>query len=135
MKKHEMEHFCLVHSGHIWARAVVTLSFMYLICLLFNHISTFSGYLMPNLFFFFPSFRRTVVVLFNPWMGRKGVYTFPKGICLKVNVIAQLEFELVYYDPIVQHFNHYAMGTPFYVFEGIPIIQKMLVFNWNDNLT
>ena len=29
----------------------------------------------------------------------KGVYTFPKGICLKVNIIARLEFELViYYD-------------------------------------
>ena len=30
----------------------------------------------------------------------KGVYTFPKGICPKVNVIVRLEFELAYYDSI-----------------------------------
>ena len=28
----------------------------------------------------------------------KGVHTFPKGICPKVNVIARLEYELAYYD-------------------------------------
>ena len=28
----------------------------------------------------------------------KGVHTFPKGICPKVNLIAPLEFELAYYD-------------------------------------
>ena len=31
----------------------------------------------------------------------KGVHTFPKGICPKVNVIAQLEYELAYYDSAV----------------------------------
>ena len=36
------------------------------------------------------------------------VRAFPKGICLKVNVIAQLEFELTYYDSAVQRFNHYS---------------------------
>ena len=30
----------------------------------------------------------------------KGVHTFPKGICPKVNVIARLEYELAYYDSI-----------------------------------
>ena len=32
----------------------------------------------------------------------KGVHTFPKGICPKVNVIARLEYELAYYDSAVQ---------------------------------
>ena len=27
-----------------------------------------------------------------------GVYTFLEGVCPKVNAIAQLEFELAYYD-------------------------------------
>ena len=42
----------------------------------------------------------------------KGVPTFPMGICLKVNVIAQLEFKLTYYDSAVQHFNYYTTRTP-----------------------
>ena len=29
-----------------------------------------------------------------------------------MNVIARLEFELFYYDPSVQHFNHYTIRTP-----------------------
>ena len=32
----------------------------------------------------------------------KGVHTFTKGICPKMNVIARLEFELAYYDSAVQ---------------------------------
>ena len=65
---------------------------------LFNGISTFLGYL------------RTVeeqmwYYLTHSWKD-KGVHTFPKGICPKVNVIALLEFELVYYDSDVKRFNH-----------------------------
>ena len=41
----------------------------------------------------------------------KGVHTFPKGICSKVNVIARLEFELAFYDSAVQRFNHYTTRT------------------------
>ena len=44
--------------------------------------------------------------------GDKGVYTFPKGICPKVNVIARLEFEPANYDSVVQRFNHYTTKTP-----------------------
>ena len=33
----------------------------------------------------------------------KGVHTFPKGVCPKVNVIARLEFELAYYDSALLH--------------------------------
>ena len=29
-----------------------------------------------------------------------------------MNIIAKLEFELVYYDSSVQHFNHHITGTP-----------------------
>ena len=42
----------------------------------------------------------------------KGVNTFPNVICLKVNIIAQLEFELVYYDSEVHCFNDYITRTP-----------------------
>ena len=42
----------------------------------------------------------------------KGVHTFPKGICPKVNVIARLEYELAYYDSAVHRFNHYTTRTP-----------------------
>ena len=42
----------------------------------------------------------------------KGVYIFPKGICPKVNMIAQLEFEYAYDDFAVQRFNHYTTWTP-----------------------
>ena len=42
----------------------------------------------------------------------KGLHTFPKGICPKVNVIAQLEFELAYYDSAFQRFNHYTTKIP-----------------------
>ena len=42
----------------------------------------------------------------------KGVHTFPKCICPKVNVIARLEYELAYYDSAVHRFNHYTTRTP-----------------------
>ena len=41
----------------------------------------------------------------------KGVHSFTKGICPKVNVIVRLEFELAYYDSVVLHFNHYTTRT------------------------
>ena len=41
----------------------------------------------------------------------KGVHTFPKGICPKVNVIARLEYELAYYDSVVHRFYHYTTRT------------------------
>ena len=56
----------------------------------------------------------------------KGVHTFPKGICPKVNVIARLEFELAYYDSAVHRFNHYTMRTPLEILEklGLSILQE-----------
>ena len=42
----------------------------------------------------------------------KGVHTFPKGICPKVNVIARLEYKLAYYNSTVHRFNSYTMRTP-----------------------
>ena len=38
----------------------------------------------------------------------KGIHTFPKSICPKVNVIERLEYELAYYDSVVHRFNHYT---------------------------
>ena len=47
----------------------------------------------------------------------KGVHTFPKSICPKVNAIARLEHELAYYDSAVHRFNHYTTRTPPYINE------------------
>ena len=65
---------------------------------LFNGISTFIGYLMPN-----PSFleEQQCFYLTHSWVDKR-VHTFPKGICQKMNVIARLEFELAYYDSAIR---------------------------------
>ena len=68
---------------------------------LFNGISTSVGCLMPKLFSLKNSSGTTIVV-----------HTFPKGIFLKVNVIAQLEYELTYYDSTVHRFNYYTTRSP-----------------------
>ena len=62
----------------------------------------------------------------------KGVHTFPKGICPKVNIIARLENELAYYDSSVHRFNHYTTRTPpgTYIrkqFEAIGVVRKRAV--------
>ena len=44
--------------------------------------------------------------------GDKGVHAFPKRINLKINVIAQLEFELAYFDSTDRNVNHYLAETP-----------------------
>ena len=49
--------------------------------------------------------------LTHSW-GDKGVHTFHKGICPKVNAKARLEYELAYYDFAVHRFNHYTTRTP-----------------------
>ena len=36
------------------------------------------------------------------------VHTFPRGICPKMNRLAQLVFKLSYYDVTVQHIGQYA---------------------------
>ena len=41
----------------------------------------------------------------------KGFPIISKGISLKVNVIVQLKFELIYYDVGVQYICHYATET------------------------
>ena len=42
----------------------------------------------------------------------KGVHTIAKGNYPKVNVIARLEYELIYYDSAVYRFNHYTTRPP-----------------------
>ena len=52
-------------------------------------------------------------VLFNPELrGMYDVQLFFKGISPKVNLLARVGFELVYYDVAVQHVSHHATGTP-----------------------
>ena len=52
------------------------------------------------------------MVLISHSGGDLRVYAFPKGISLKVNIIAQQEFELAYYDIAVQYVSHYTTETP-----------------------
>ena len=47
---------------------------------------------------------------FHSWED-KGVHAFPECICLKVNVIARLEFGITYYDSAVQRFYNYEDPT------------------------
>ena len=76
---------------------------------LFNGISTFLGYFNAKAILLE---EQQWYYLTHSWED-KGVYIFPKGICLKVNVIAQLEYELAYYNSAVHRFNHYTTRTPF----------------------
>ena len=46
--------------------------------------------------------------------GNKGVYTFPKGISPKVNVIARPDFEFTYYNVTVQNVNAYTTSVIFW---------------------
>ena len=41
----------------------------------------------------------------------KEVHTFPKGVSIKVNAMAQLVFELAYNNITIQDVSHNAMGT------------------------
>ena len=59
-----------------------------------------------------PSSKKTMWYYLIHSQEDKGVPTFPEGICSKVNVIPQLEFELAYYDSAVPRFNHYNTWTP-----------------------
>ena len=54
------------------------------------------------------------------WEENVWIHAFPKGFELvspspfpttKVNVIARLEYELAYYDSVVDRFNHHATRT------------------------
>ena len=60
-----------------------------------------------------------------------GVHTFPKGICLKVNIIARLEFELAYYDSAARRFNHDTTTRPSYTFSERIIIINLYWKTYN----
>ena len=68
---------------------------------LLNAISIFVGYLMPKPFFWKKSCGTIKPIARGG--ADKEVYTFPRGICLKVNVIALMKFELDYSDIPDQH--------------------------------
>ena len=55
----------------------------------------------------------------------KGVHTFPKGICPKVNVIARPDFEFACYDFADHRFNHYTTGTS-------PLFWELLIYQMSD---
>ena len=84
------------------------------LCVMFGLVSLFNG-----ISTFVRLFNAKVILpekqqyhyLTHSWED-KGVHTFPKGLCPKVNVKAQLEFELAYYDSAVHRFNHCTTRTP-----------------------
>ena len=61
------------------------------------------------------------------------VYTFPKDINRKENVIARQEFELGYRDFAVQHVSHYGdfLLKLFVLLIAIWIVHKLFVFDKN----
>ena len=77
------------------------------------------------------------------YLTQSWVHTFPKGICPKVNVMAQLEYEIAYYDSIVHRFNHYTTRTPpslslslslslyIYIYIYICVCLRVCVYNLN----
>ena len=84
---------------------------------LLNGILALLEYLMPK-----PSLQKNSSDTIQPIVGGGGkeVHTFPRGICTKVNLIAQLEFQLVYFKVAAKHFSHYAIGTsPIYNLLGV----------------
>ena len=64
-----------------------------------------SSYLMPK-----PTLHKNNSDTTYSW-DNKRVHTFPKGISPKMNAIAQLEFELAFFEAADQHFSHYTTGT------------------------
>ena len=95
--------FFLVNVKNIWCP---TYRFVWVLCLM-AYIHSWIIWCQIHLF------RKTVVILFNPcWGDKVRGHTFPRVICPKVNIIARLEFELVYYELTVQYISHYTMGTP-----------------------
>ena len=66
------------------------------------------GYLIPK-----PSLQKNSSNTIWPIAGgNKGVHTFLKDICSKVNSLPLLDFEHAYFNTAIYHFNHYAMGSP-----------------------
>ena len=74
--------------------------------LLFNGISIFSDKLIPKL-----SFLKDSDGAIEPIARRIWWFIPFSRVCLRVNVIARLEFELAYYDSAVQRLNDYTTTT------------------------
>ena len=83
-----------------------------MVWILFHGISTVVGYLIRKRFLI----RNSSGTIWYLADGDKSVYAFPKGIRTKVNIIAQLEFELTCQDDEVQHVRYYATETPPYLY-------------------
>ena len=89
-------------------RSLLTLVWFSLVSL-FNGISIIVGELMPKPYLQKKTSSTTKSI------DRGGYWedhVFPKGINLKVNAVARLEFELSYYDTTISHVSHYITETP-----------------------
>ena len=65
--------------------------------------------------------------------GDRRVHAFPKNICPKVSSIAQLEFELAYYDSAVQPLHHEDNPALLYsdcLSVGNPLKRAMIMKSW-----
>ena len=86
----------------------------------FNDISATMGYLKPKVILVEGQYW---YCLTNSCGEDKRVHAFPKSISLKLNVIAWLKFEVIYYDVAVQHVSHYAMGM---LLKGLVTLFKVI---------
>ena len=86
---------------------------------LFNGISTFMDcfILVEEQWWYYSTYS---------W-GNKRIYTFPKGISPRVDIIVWLEFELAYKDVRVLHISHCTMGNPIGWIYGIAYLHLMIL--------
>ena len=107
---------------HVFIKRCINLIWFQFICL-----TTYQ----PSWVIWYQSYpcRRTVVVLFNPQLGgrHERLHPFLKAICRKMNVLAQLRFELAYYDVTLQRISHHIMGFPHW---GIYRIYTSIFLRW-----
>ena len=72
-----------------------------------NGISTIVGYLM--LMSSLLKWQQWYYVTYS--RGVRGLHTLTKDIKMKVNIKAGLEFELAYFEDVVEHFSQYTTAT------------------------
>ena len=61
---------------------------------------------------FFPILQKVLTLQQSHRKRNKEFHLFPKGINLKENVIARMEYKLIHFEGAVLHFKHLATGNP-----------------------
>ena len=114
--------FILIYQNNVLVCLWLTKGVSFIVWfILFNGISTCVTYLTPKQSS--QKQKKMSVILFNQQLVRiRRLHIFPKSISPIVDFFEQLVFELAYFDASVQHFNHYATGTPPPILKNFAII-------------